>query len=162
LPGAWPASPAHHVFARTLARWIEPVIVLNLECSQAHAFEGWFASAGTFESQQAAGQVACPVCGCTDIRRMPNAPYVRTHSASKPAAAPSTEVQLARFISTLREAAGKAEDVGKAFAEEARRIHYGESPERSIRGQASGDEIVALVDEGISVLPVPPAKEDLH
>jgi len=138
------------------------VIVLNLECSHAHGFEGWFASADAFETQNSAGQVACPICGSIEIRRMPNAPYVRTHSARKAPEAPSTEVQLARLVSSLREAAGKAEDVGKAFAEEARRIHYGESPERSIRGQASGEEIVALVDEGISVLPVPPAKEDLH
>lgn len=138
------------------------MIVLNLECSLSHAFEGWFASADAFESQNAAAQVACPVCGSTEIRRMPNAPYVRTHSVRKASETPNAEVQLARLISTLREAAGKAEDVGTAFAEEARRIHYGESPERSIRGQASGKEIVALVDEGISVLPVPSAKEDLH
>jgi len=69
---------------------------------------------------------------------------------------------VAQFVSHLREAASKAEDVGASFAQEARKIHYGDAPDRSIRGQASGDEIGDLIDEGINVLPVLPDKEDLH
>jgi hypothetical protein len=139
------------------------LIVLNLECSQQHAFEGWFASSDAFEQQCADGLVTCPVCGDTQVRRTPSAPYVRS---SAPSPAPKNPqagaARLAEFIEQLRHAASGAEDVGKAFADEARKIHYGDAPERSIRGQASREDVSELIDEGISVLPVPPAKDDLH
>ncbi len=139
------------------------MIVLNLQCSQTHAFEGWFASSDAFESQQANGHVECPICGCTAIRRTPSAPHVHSRTPTTDVAATDPmQVQLARFVSALREASGKAEDVGDAFASEARKIHYGDAPERSIRGMASGDDVASLLDEGISVLPVPVAKKDLH
>lgn len=105
--------------------------------------------------------VACPVCGSTDIHRTPSAPYVARVRQATPTQ-PDAGAMMARLVSHLREAAGKAEDVGSGFAQEARKIHYGDAPDRSIRGQASGDEISELLDEGIGVLPVPPDKEDLH
>lgn len=76
--------------------------------------------------------------------------------------APDMSAQLQQLFAALRERAAKAEDVGKRFPEEARKIHYGDAEERAIRGVASASDTMALIEEGISVLPVPPEKQDLH
>ncbi len=140
------------------------MIVLNLRCANDHAFEGWFASSDAFDVQKAEGRIDCPVCACSEITRLPSAPYVRTGAAA-PAnqLTPSrTEDAAALAVASLRQLAQKAEDVGKAFPAEVRRIHHGDAPDRSIRGQASIDEVAELLDEGIGVLPIPAPKEDLH
>ncbi len=134
------------------------MIVLNLQCANAHDFEGWFASASAFETQNLANQIVCPMCNDTSIRRTPSAPHVHARAISKTAPA-SVQAQL---MARLRAAASAAEDVGKAFAGEARRIKDGEAPDRAIRGQASREEITALLDDGIEILPVPPSKKDMH
>lgn len=153
------------------ATTVPAMIVLDLHCPDAHRFEGWFASAAAFEDQLARGLVSCPRCGATAIRRVPSAPHVRTGQAApaavpaaRPAPAPppvQTDV-MARLVGHLRSLARGAEDVGERLPEEARRIHYGETESRDIRGSASRDEVEALIDEGIVVLPVPPAEDDLH
>lgn len=146
------------------------VIVIDLCCPQEHRFEGWFASASAFDTQLERKQVSCPICGSSEVRRMPSAPYVQTRStpapqapatATMPAAPQSGSDQAARFAATIRQLARQAEDVGSRFPDEARRIHRGEVEPRSIRGAASGDEMGELLEEGIIVLPVPP-DEDLH
>lgn len=149
------------------------MIVLDLHCTNDHRFEGWFGSAAAFEEQLARDLVGCPVCGTTKVRRLPSAPYVQTGHAvvERPAAtravqplsppAPPSET-VAHLMAQLRGMARGAEDVGERLPEEARRIHYGETAARDIRGSASADEVEALLDEGILVLPVPPAEEDLH
>lgn len=138
------------------------MIVLNLQCGSSHTFEGWFASSEAFTEQLEHGLIECPVCGSKDVHRTPSAPYVARSRPATATAKADPQAVIAQFISHLRDAAGKAEDVGHGFADEARKIHYGDAPERSIRGQASGEEIGELIDEGISILPVPPDKEDLH
>ncbi|MGL1832638.1 DUF1178 family protein [Rhodocyclaceae bacterium SMB388] len=147
------------------------MIVLNLSCDEEHLFEGWFASASAFEDQCAQRQVECPVCGSTDIARRPTAPYVKTGvatGADDRTKAPSgakpqiSADAVATAISMLRIAAKKSEDVGERFAEEARRIHYGETDARSIKGKASPDDVGEMLEEGILVLPVPPDESDLH
>jgi hypothetical protein len=148
------------------------MIVLDLHCPKAHRFEGWFASAAAFEDQLARGLLSCPTCGATEIRRLPSAPYVQTgHTAvpAPPAAVPAvSELKpapveaLARLVGQLRSMARGAEDVGERLPEEARRIHYGETDARDIRGSASRDEVEALLGEGIVVLPVPPGEGELH
>ena len=139
------------------------MIVLDLRCPQDHRFEGWFGSSEAFEEQCARGLVSCPSCGSTHIERLPSAPYVQTRPAptkpSVPAPAPAEAKALA--IATLRRLSREAEDVGDRFPEEARRMHYGHSDARSIRGDSSRDEVGELLEEGIMVLPVPP-DEDLH
>ena len=147
------------------------MIVLDLSCTNAHRFEGWFASSADFESQLAGGLVACSSCGDTRVQRLPSAPYVLTRSAPAPKppaasdtsrAAPALPSQVvAQVVGALREMARKAEDVGDRLAEEARRIHYGDAEARDIRGAASRDDIAELLDEGIVVLPVPP-DENAH
>lgn len=139
------------------------MIVLDLCCDREHRFEAWFASSEGFETQRAAGLVGCPHCGSSNVRRLPSAPYVQTSSHSAPAAAsPDPQAIAARLIEALRSAAASSEDVGERFAEEARRIHYGDSEERAIRGKAGRDEMIDLIEEGIPILPVPPDKDDMH
>ena len=146
------------------------MIVLNLACDADHHFEGWFASSDTFAAQQEKGLVSCPVCGSTHVSRQPTAPYVQTRSSTAPAKpagkattvnAPTTAA-LAELMRTIRVAAQSAEDVGDDFAQEARRIHQGEAEERGIKGKTSPNEMRELLEEGISVLPVPPDDKDLH
>ncbi|TVO53330.1 DUF1178 family protein [Denitromonas halophila] len=140
------------------------MIVLNLRCSNGHGFEGWFGSSDAFEAQRAAGQINCPVCASADIRRLPSAPYVQTGAPSPKGGDTPARIDdtAARAVAGLRQLAQKAEDVGKAFPAEVRRIHQGDAPDRSIRGQASIEEVAELLDEGIGVLPIPVPKEDLH
>lgn len=156
------------------------MIVLNLSCENEHLFEGWFASADAFESQQQRGLVTCPICGSDHIERRPNAPYVNTHthasdsqqrearkfpSASADRSAPGkspSPATMTALMTMLRQIGKDSEDVGEEFVAEARRIHQGESEARNIKGQASSQDIDELLDEGIVVLPLPPDESDLH
>lgn len=138
------------------------MIVFNLGCENSHRFEGWFASGEDFERQLGEKLVACPLCGNANIARLPHAPYVNSGAKEKPARAqPAATAQqyanvgsevLAKLVEHIIE---HTEDVGTAFPEEARRIHYREVPERRIRGTASRDDVAALKDEGVEVVALP-------
>ena len=136
--------------------------VLNLQCSHAHGFEGWFGSEDDFQGQLARGLVECPMCGDTAISKLPSAPRLNL-GASEPAAAPAKQEVVsapnaqiqAAWMQLVKQVMANTEDVGERFAEEARKIHYGESEERGIRGQASKEETQELLEEGIGVLPLP-------
>lgn len=134
--------------------------VYNLRCEHEHAFEGWFASAEAFEAQLAEGQVLCPLCGSTSITKALSAPRLNLGAAPpaeprQAAAMPTPDQMQALFLKMAREIVAGTEDVGERFAEEARRIHYREAPERGIRGVTSKEEADALEEEGISVMPMP-------
>lgn len=132
--------------------------VFNLRCAGDHGFEGWFASAADFESQCERRVLACPICGSAEVHKALSAPYVSTGAApaaTQPAVMPSPDQLQAVMLKLAREVAARTEDVGERFAEEARRIHYREAPERGIRGQATRDDVRELHDEGITVLPLP-------
>lgn len=131
------------------------MIVLNLICDREHRFEGWFANADAFADQRSRALVQCPQCGSTHIERRPSAPYVNTSTPRGDTVPSQPPVDPAQVMAALRLAARSAEDVGERFPDEARRIHYGESEARSIRGRASGDDLGELLEEGILVLPVP-------
>lgn len=138
------------------------MIVLNLQCEHDHAFEGWFASLESFDAQVVAHQVACPQCESRRIDKRPTAPRLnlRTQDVAGDGAGPvRAATGPAHWVQALHELLSQTEDVGERFAEEARRIHYGESIGRSIRGVATSQEAQALLDEGIDVfsLPVPSA-----
>ena len=153
------------------------MIIFDLACQHDHRFEGWFQSREDFDSQLARGLTACPQCGSRAIRRVPSAvhlvkpaPLLPTASApaqseaavnsDKRAGARAAHRQLAELAEALL---ASCEDVGAQFAEEARRIHYLEARQRSIRGQASAEEYEALGEEGIEVLRLPRLKRgDLH
>jgi hypothetical protein len=148
--------------------------VLNLRCANGHGFEGWFASDEDFMDQNGRGLLECPLCADRVVSRLPSAPRLNLSGAKAPVANPDAKptaptiaappAQLpqpadlqAAWLNAVRELMSRTEDVGPRFAEEARRIHYGETPERGIRGQASAEERAALHDEGIETfaLPVP-------
>ena len=132
--------------------------VFNLNCEQQHAFEGWFASAEAFDAQLAGGQLQCPVCGSAAVSKALSAPRLNLGAESprqQPTALPTPEQMQAMFLKLAREIVAGTEDVGEKFAEEARRIHYKEAPERGIRGLASREEADALEEEGIKVMPMP-------
>ncbi|HEY1608769.1 MAG TPA: DUF1178 family protein [Paraburkholderia sp.] len=131
--------------------------VLDLQCPDGHRFEGWFASADEFESQLSRKLVACPVCGATDVNRLPSAPRLNLSGAGEapPSVKPDPAQWQGQLMRAIREVLDKTENVGERFAEEARRIHYNEAPVRSIRGVASAEDARALVEEGIDVMPLP-------
>lgn len=148
--------------------------VLDLKCAQQHVFEGWFASEDDFQSQHARGLVTCPMCGDASVDKQLSAPRLNlgATSAHPPpvvqgtadAAMTTPPAQMqAALLKAMRQAVAKTEDVGDRFAEVARQMHHGEIEERGIRGRTSAREAVALLEEGISVLPLPPAlKEPLQ
>src|ERR1700692_4175575 len=125
--------------------------VLDLQCSHGHRFEGWFASADDFESQLSRKLVECPICGATEVSRLPSAPRLNLSGATAASAsAPANAADLqARAMRALREVLEKTENVGDRFAEEARRIHYNEAPARNIRGVTTPEDAKALVEGGI-------------
>jgi hypothetical protein len=138
--------------------------VLDLRCSHHHSFEGWFASEDEFRAQLGRGLVECPLCGDTGISKMLSAPRLNLGAAQPqaPSGAAQNEVMStpdasmqAAWMKMVRHVMANTEDVGERFPEEARKIHYGESQERGIRGQASPQETEALMEEGIGVLPLP-------
>jgi len=145
--------------------------VLNLRCSNGHGFEGWFASDEEFMEQNGSGDLQCPLCADSVVTRLPSAPRLNLSGAREPATleravavtpaaadSQAREVQ-AMWLKAVRHVLANTEDVGERFAEEARRIHYGEAAERGIRGQVSAEQRDALIDEGIEIiaLPVPHA-----
>ncbi len=160
--------------------------VYNLTCHLDHRFEGWFASEADALEQQENGLLICPICESKEITRLPSAPRISKGSkevverTSVSSQTPAVEVDgnsmvlsgqehaklqaqvQATVMKAMRELINKTEDVGDNFAEEARKIHYREAPERSIRGHATQDETAELREEGIEVvaLPILPALKD--
>lgn len=143
--------------------------VLDLQCPASHVFEGWFASEEDFQGQLQRGLVECPVCGDKHISKKLSAPRLNlgagepeAPAAAKPPAAGApalTPAALqAAYMKAVRHVLAHTEDVGERFAQEARKMHYGEAQERGIRGQASAQETMELLEEGIEILPLPVPK----
>lgn len=141
--------------------------VLDLRCANGHGFEGWFASDEDFMGQNGRGLVECPLCADKVVTRLPSAPRLNLSGAREPLPVPPpgpkpqptvearpADLQAA-WLQTVRHLLASTEDVGERFAEEARRIHYGEEPQRGIRGQATPEERLALLEEGIETMSLP-------
>lgn len=128
--------------------------VYNLSCAHDHRFEGWFSSEEDFLRQVDEQRIECPVCESREVSRLPSAPRLNLSGAQ--AVEEGVKAQIhARILEMVRHVVANTEDVGERFAEEARRIHYDETPERAIRGVATIQECEALADEGIDVMPLP-------
>lgn len=145
--------------------------VLDLACSQHHLFEGWFASEDDFVNQCQRGLVQCPVCADPTVVKKLSAPRLNLSGAREPqpstptpasAPSPTTSARMgevetalaAAWMAVARHVMANTTDVGGQFAEEARKMHYGEAEVRSIRGQATLEQAQELVEEGIEVMPL--------
>lgn len=145
------------------------MIKYRLGCSKGHEFESWFASGAAYESQVRRKLISCPQCQSTDIDRAPMAPAVvtsrRKAKTAKPAPAQDAAAPFdAALMNDIRQLKKKltenSEYVGKGFAEEARKIHYGEAEERAIYGEATAEDAQALSDEDIPFAVLPRLPED--
>lgn len=138
------------------------MISYTLRCQNGHSFESWFQSAAAFDSLTAGGHLSCPTCGSAEVEKALMAPAVRPArnaataptEAPRPALAPQTELEEA-LAALRREVEKNSEYVGLNFVAEARRIHEGEAPERSIYGEARPEEARRLLEDGVPVAPLP-------
>jgi hypothetical protein len=144
------------------------MIIFDLACQHEHCFEAWFQSQTSYDNQLSAGLISCPHCGSSLIRRIPSAIHLAKPARSSVMTDESTvfasQIGMLAAVQQLVSAiVSNSEDVGKDFAQEARKIHYMEIPSRAIRGEASADDYASLREEGIEVLRLPILKkEDLN
>lgn len=136
------------------------MIAYSLRCHRGHEFEGWFRDSKAFDDQSAAGKLSCPVCNSVRIEKAIMAPAVagtKKTAKTKTGERASDARQMRQFMTGLRKYVQQNADyVGPEFAEEARKIHYGETPDRHIYGEATAREAQELVEEGIDVAALPP------
>lgn len=148
-----------------------------LRCAKGHEFEAWFANSSAFDTQRTKGAVRCPTCTTSRVEKALMSPRISKGSARKSAedttssttskaeitnvAAPAMPPEARAVLRKLREEiVSKADYVGPRFAEEARKIHYKETEERGVWGEASAEDARELLEEGISILPLPKLPED--
>ncbi|HXP06582.1 MAG TPA: DUF1178 family protein [Stellaceae bacterium] len=128
------------------------MIRFSLRCALGHEFEAWFRNGEGYEAQQKAGEIACPECGDAHVEKALMAPSIGRSRGS----APISPAQLRSALVELRhQVENHCDYVGPQFAEEARRIHYGESDPRGIYGEASAEESRELAEEGIKFGRIP-------
>lgn len=159
------------------------MILYDLKCRKGHVFEAWFRDSTAYEHQARAGEVACPTCGSKKVDKAPMAPRLakgRTRDTAEgrdesknegkddgraQAKAAEETAKAGAALRALREVRRRVEEnfdyVGPNFAEEVRRIHYGEADPHSIYGETSEEEATALREEGIAFSRIPwPAGHD--
>lgn len=129
-----------------------------LVCDHAHEFEGWFGASADFDDQSAKGLVACPVCESKAVRKQIMSPAVAgtRRSSAAPTDPQMREMMMEAMGQVRRHVEENFDDVGDAFAKEARAIHEGKSEDRGIYGQATETEVRKLVDDGVPIAPMPP------
>ena len=139
------------------------MISFSLTCENAHEFEGWFRSNDDFETQKKRKLVGCPVCGSHKIEKALMAPAVST-SRKQEKIALAVNAQQREALAQLKALSEKIREnsdyVGDKFAEEARKIHFGETEARGIYGEATPEEAKSLVDDGVDFMPLPVFPED--
>jgi hypothetical protein len=134
------------------------MIKYALTCDRDHPFEGWFGSSTDYDDQHARGLLECPVCASKAVRKQIMAPAVAgtRKTVQDEAAGPPQAMMMEALGRIRRHVEENFDDVGDAFAKEARAIHEGRAEERGIYGQASPKEVRELVEDGIPVAPLPP------
>lgn len=146
--------------------------VLDLQCGHGHIFEAWFASELDFQHQLEKGLLSCPVCDEPQVTKLPSAPRLqlgsRHHNPSTPSSSPTAKAEhdprrdlQAAWLAWSHQIASQTEDVGTDFPDLARQMHEGDIPERAIRGESTLEQVRALLDDGIPVVPlaIPPASK---
>ena len=135
------------------------MIVFDLKCRHDHVFEAWFKDSETYDQQVSAGEITCPVCGETEIHKSLMAPNVSTRGGNDDRPPAKMAEQVRRYVAAAREIRRHVEEhceyVGDKFPDEARKIHYGESEERGIYGEATDSEAAALNEEGVEIHRIP-------
>lgn len=151
------------------------MILFELKCASDHRFEAWFRDGATYDAQAAAGTISCPHCGDTRVSKAPMAPRIAksrksaeppAEGGSRPGPGPGSgpapdkavalQAEMMRQLSELRRAVEENCDyVGDRFAEEARRIHYGETDPRGIYGEATPGDVAELKEEGVAIHRIP-------
>ncbi len=154
------------------------MILYDLRCRRGHVFEAWFRDSAAYDDQVEAGEVACPTCGSKKVEKAPMAPRLAKGGLSKGSGetgeaqraeaqtaetehteAETAKAETAKAAEALRGLRRKVEDnfdyVGPQFAEEARKIHYGEADAHNIYGETSDEEAKELRDEGVAFTRIP-------
>jgi hypothetical protein len=129
------------------------MIRFSLRCASGHEFEAWFRNGEVYDAQQAADEIVCPECGDVHVEKALMAPRIGRSREVSPQITPAQ--MRAALVELRRQVESHCDYVGPQFAEEARRIHYGESDPRGIYGEATKEESRALADEGIKVGQIP-------
>lgn len=139
------------------------MIRFSLHCDHAHEFEGWFRDNADYDTQTKRGFVECPICGSKTIGKSLMAPAVST-ARKKDKIAVAAHAEQKRMMAALKDMVEKvrenADYVGDKFAEEARKIHFGEVETRGIYGEATSEEVRELAEDGVEFMPLPVFPED--
>lgn len=152
------------------------MIKYTLKCSGGHQYDTWFANSSAYDALASKGQLQCPVCGTSDVSKALMTPSIparqnkretqpvdseQSQKATSSAASGTLQSEAVEIMRKLRDFVKEnSEYVGPKFAEEARKIHHEETEVRSIYGEASGDDLTELHEEGIDFYPLPVLPED--
>lgn len=136
------------------------MILFELRCGHDHHFEGWFRDNAAYDAQQAAGEIACPVCGDTNVAKAIMAPRLNKATGQSLDAQGAAQEMRKMLVGLRQTIEQNCDYVGDRFADEARKIHYGDVEERPIYGEASADQAAELEEEGIVVARVPWVREN--
>jgi hypothetical protein len=146
------------------------VIKYRLGCASGHEFESWFRAGADFETQSRAGEIACPLCGSIDVTKQPMAPsIVAKRGAERPPTSDTlpmhnsdAKAALEALRALKKSVLENSEDVGPRFADEARKMHFGDIEERHIRGSSTVEEARSLAEDGVPFGILPALPEDLN
>jgi hypothetical protein len=149
------------------------MILYALACGNGHRFESWFRGSADYETQAVRGLVSCPLCQSTDVTKTIMAPAVVNRAGDAPTRESvqgqemvlldERQVEARQFLKTFRDKVmSESEDVGEQFPDEARKMHEGDIPHRHIRGKATIEEARTLIEEGVTILPLPVLPEELN
>jgi hypothetical protein len=139
------------------------VIRFSVACDHGHVFEAWFRNNDDYETQQKRGLVECPECGSSAVSKALMAPAISTSRRQAKIALAMGEAQkqaMAELKALTQKMRENAENVGDKFAEEARKIHFGEVEARGIYGEATPEEAKSLAEDGVSFMPIPVFPDD--
>jgi hypothetical protein len=140
------------------------VIQYALVCEKDHKFDAWFRNAAAYEEQRTRGMVTCPICMTAQVEKALMTPSVSRSGGRDRMAVSIGHPQQARLREALRalrdKVTSEADYVGEKFAEEARKIHFKEVDPRGIYGEATRDEVAALVEDGVDFMPLPSLPEE--
>jgi hypothetical protein len=140
------------------------MIKYSVRCGKDHVFEAWFKGSATFDAQSKSGDIVCPQCGNNLVVKAPMAPRIvksqKSDVSHESRAREVAERILEAAVEMRKEVEENCDYVGDQFADEARKIHYGEADERGIYGEASDEETQELDDEGIDVIKLPNVRKN--